>query len=175
MEEDIRKIPTGVKAAANAVMSLTNADDPIFRMLKIEPIANMVRLPPLPTQLIQRKIPEDKPERSKSERSKSVIKESEELTEAQRYNMANPLGLVMFGAQVDPPLALKPPEPEPTASFENGSSIFKVPAVPALSSAGTKFNAPFFLGLIKLDLAVLESQNGLIIESLVSGCSYSKS
>lgn len=122
-----------MKAAANAVMSLTNADDPIFRMLKIEPIANMVRLPPLPTQLIQRKIPDE----SKSE-SKSAKKVSEELTEAQRYNMANPLGLVMFGGQVAPPLALKLPMTEPTATFENGSSIFKVPAVPSLTSTGTQ-------------------------------------
>ena len=81
----------------------------------------------------------------------------------------------MFGAQVAPPLALKPPEPaEPTASFENGSSIFKVPAVPALTSAGTKFKAPFFLGLWRCS-GEQNNQSGPLLESSVFGWSLSRS
>ena len=77
LDEDIQKIPEG-----------------------------MVKLPPLPDQLIQRKIEVEK---------KSPEDEKEqELSEAQKLNLSNPLGVIMFGGHLDPPLAIKGPEEVPT-------------------------------------------------------------
>ena len=95
----------------------------------------MVKLPPLPTQLIQRKIPEVKPE---PEEEPKEEKAEEKLTEAQKLNLANPLGVIMFGGHLDLPLALKPPEPAPTTEGQvtmvpappSPPSVFKVPAIP---------------------------------------------
>ena len=104
----------------------------------------MVKLPPLPTQLIQRKIPEVKPE--PEEESKEEIpkeeKAEEKLTEAQKLNLANPLGVIMFGGHLDLPLALKPPEPAPATEGQvsmvpappSPPSVFKVPAIPGNST-----------------------------------------
>jgi hypothetical protein len=128
---------SGLIAAQNAVTSLANSNDPIFKMLKLDSSIEMVKLPPLPTQLIQRKIPEVKPEPEEDfveEKSKE-----EQLTEAQKLNLANPLGVIMFGGHLDPPLPPKEPEPALKAEFPmvpappDPSSVFKVPAIPGIS------------------------------------------
>lgn len=106
LEEDIQKIPTGIVAAQKAVTSLANSDDPVLKILRLDPPEGMVKLPPLPDQLIQRKIEVEK---------KSPEDEKEqELSEAQKLNLSNPLGVIMFGGHLDPPLAIKGPEEVPT-------------------------------------------------------------
>jgi len=42
-----------------------------------------------------------------------VLPEEPELTEAQKFNNSNPLGVIMFGGMPEAPLAIEPPKPEP--------------------------------------------------------------
>ena len=144
MEEDISKIPTGILAAQRAVTSLANTDDPVLKMLKLEPSEGMVKLPPLPNQLIQRKIPEEKPEPKVED--KKPEKPDLKMTEAQLLNLANPLGVIMFGGHLELPFGLKEPEPDPKPEPETDvervpsppipPSVFKVPAIPGMSTPG---------------------------------------
>ena len=89
-------------------MTTLSADDPVLRMLKYEPSELMQKLPPLPDQLIQRKLPPE-----------NGSKEEEKLTEAQKLNMANPLGVIMFGGQPEP---VKLPKVEPPVSRDGSMS-----------------------------------------------------
>jgi hypothetical protein len=150
LEEHISKIPTGINAAANAVMSLTNSDDPVLRMLKMEPAVDPHKLP---DQLIQRKFTEEPAAdnddfktdiKAEVEAEAAEKAEIQSLTAAQMLNKSNPLGVIMFGGHLEPEkpptlqpvkfaatngnsVAIAPPPPEPPAA------TFKVPAMPSMS------------------------------------------
>ena len=137
MEEHISKIPTGINAAANAVLSLAHSDDPVLKMLKMEPTVDPMKLP---DQLIQRKFTEALPTENgdyKKEGEAAIKDESlrvetvASLTAAQKLNKSNPLGVIMFGGHVEPAKPVKPVEPvKPTAALPNGNSVAIAPAPP---------------------------------------------
>ena len=75
-------------------------------------------------------VPEDGPLKAIEDKSEPKAKEPEpepaligpvkpdepkepELTEAQKFNNSNPLGVIMFGGMPEAPLAIEPPKPEP--------------------------------------------------------------
>jgi len=142
LEENISKIPTGILAAQRAVTSLANTDDPVLKMLKLEPSEGMIKMPPLPSQLIQRKFTEEKPEPEVKETKPE--KPDLKMSEAQMLNLANPLGVIMFGGHLDLPFGLKEPEPDPEPEPDVGRvpspppppTVFKVPTLPSMSAPG---------------------------------------
>ena len=115
LEEDIEKIPTGLLAAQQAVTSLANSDDPVLKMLKYEPSEPESKLPPLPDQLIKRE-----PEAAENGTKEQPATEAS-MTEAQKLNLANPLGIIMFGGHPEPEVSspqtppLPPLPPSPSA------------------------------------------------------------
>ena len=84
-------------------------------MLKYEPSEPESKLPPLPDQLIKRE-----PEAAENGTKEQPATEAS-MTEAQKLNLANPLGIIMFGGHPEPEVSspqtppLPPLPPSPSA------------------------------------------------------------